>query len=134
MIRFLLDTNACVEIIRRRSQRVLARLRKCRVGAVGISSITYGELHYGVCRSSDPLRNLIALTQFCAALHIAPFDDRAAASYGRVRADLEHLGRPVGPLDTLIAAHALSLNVVLVTDNQREFIRIPGLRLQNWLR
>lgn len=134
MIGFLLDTNACIELVRKRSQRVLSRLRECRIGSVGISSITLGELYYGVARSADPQKNLIALTQFCAPMQILPFDDRAASVYGRVRADLERSGFPAGPLDTLIAAHALSLAAVLVTDNEREFRHVGGLQVENWAR
>jgi tRNA(fMet)-specific endonuclease VapC len=134
MIRHLLDTNVCIELIRRRSGRVLARLGRCRVGSVGISSITLGELCYGAARSADPRKNLQALTQFCAPLHIASFDDRAAVSYGQVRSDLERAESPVGPLDTLIAAHAMALSAVLVTDNEREFRRVRGLQIENWLR
>lgn len=134
MSRFLLDTNACIELIRKRSERVLARLRKCHPGSVGISSITLAELHYGVARSADPQRNLVALTQFCAPLEILPFDDRATSVYGSTRGSLESSGFPAGPLDTLIAAHALSLNAVLVTDNEREFRHVKGLKIENWAR
>lgn len=134
MIRHLLDTNACIELIRKRSQEVLARLKACPVGSVGISSITLAELYYGVARSAFPDRNRIALTQFCAPLEIVAFDDLAAAAYGRVRADLEEAGSPIGPLDTLIASHALSEGVVLVTDNDREFRRVRGLAVENWKR
>jgi tRNA(fMet)-specific endonuclease VapC len=134
VIPYLLDTNACIELIRKRSQRVLSHLRKHPVGSVGISSITLSELYYGVARSADPERNLIALTQFCAPIELLPFDGRAAAAYGPVRADLERSGFPAGPLDTLIAAHALSLNAILVTDNEREFRRVKGLQVENWAR
>lgn len=99
-----------------------------------MSSVTLGELYYGVARSSDPPRNLFALTQFCAPLQILPFDDRASSVYGRVRVELEKSGYPAGPLDTLIAAHALSLSAVLVTDNEREFRRVKGLVVENWVR
>jgi tRNA(fMet)-specific endonuclease VapC len=134
MIRYLLDTNACIELIRKRSQRVLSHLREHPVGSVGISSITLGELYSGVSRSADPERNRIALTHFCAPIALLPFDDRAAAAYGPVRANLERSGFPAGPLDTLIAAHALSLSAVLVTDNDREFRRVRGLEVENWAR
>lgn len=134
MIRFLLDTNACIELIRKRSPRVLSRLRECKGGSVGLSSITLSELYYGVARSSDPQRNLIALTQFCAPLQILAFDDRASSVYGQVRTELERIGYPAGPLDTLIAAHALSLPAILVTDNEREFRRVKGLQVENWVR
>ena len=134
MIEYLLDTNACIEMIRGRSQRVITRLKQCAPGSVGISSITLGELYYGVERSSNPQRNLLALTQFCAPIEILPFDDRAAAVYGRVRQDLEQSGFPAGPLDTLIAAHTLSEGTTLVTDNVREFRHVKGLKVENWLR
>ena len=134
MIRFLLDTNACIELIRKRSERVLSRLRKCPIGSVGISSVTLAELYYGVARSAYPQKNLVALLQFCAPIEIMPFEGRAASAYGHVRADLERIGFPAGPLDTLIAAHALSLGTVLVTDNEREFRRVRGLPVENWAR
>lgn len=132
MIRYLLDTNICIRLIRGRSEPLLAKLRRRRIGSIGISSITFAELQYGVAKSSDPARNKIALAHFCAPLEVLPFDDQAASTYGRARADLERVGRPVGPLDTLIAAHALSLRVTLVTNNEREFRRIGGLRVENW--
>jgi tRNA(fMet)-specific endonuclease VapC len=113
---------------------VLSRLQDCKEGSVGISSITMAELFYGVARSSDPERNLIALTQFCAPLRVLPFDDQASSLYGVVRAGLERIGTPAGPLDTLIAAHSISLSAVLVTDNEREFRRVKGLRVENWTR
>jgi tRNA(fMet)-specific endonuclease VapC len=134
VIRFLLDTNVCIEVIRRHSPRVLGRLRDCKEGSVGLSSITMAELFYGVARSSDPQRNLIALTQFCAPLQTLPFDDQASSLYGVVRAGLERIGYPAGPLDTLIAAHSISLSAVLVTDNERGFRRVKGLRVENWVR
>jgi tRNA(fMet)-specific endonuclease VapC len=132
--KYLLDTNACVELIRKRSQRVLSRLRRCEPGSVGISSITLGELYCGVARSSEPGRNLVALTQFCAPLEILDFDDRAAAVYGTVRHDLEESGFPIGSLDTQIAAHGLAEGRTMVTDNVREFRRVKGLEVENWLR
>jgi tRNA(fMet)-specific endonuclease VapC len=124
-----LDTNVCVELIRKRSERVLSRLWACSPGSVGISSITLGELSYGVARSAFPERNLIALAQFCTPLEVLPFGNDAAAVYGRVRAQVERSG-----LDTLIAAHALSEKVTLVTDNGREFRRVAGLDVENWTR
>ena len=133
MIDYLLDTNICIELIRSRSVKILRRLQKCRIGQVGISSITLAELEYGVHKSSDPQRNKIALIEFCAPLEILPFDDRAASIYGRIRTAIEQKGRPIGPLDTLIAAHALAMEAILVTNNQREFARVPDLNIENWL-
>lgn len=132
MIRHLLDTSICIHLIRGRGGAVLARLARCGTGSVGISAITLAELLYGTARSADPGRNRIALARFCAPLEILPFDRRAASAYGDVRAELEQLGHPIGPLDTLIAAHAVSLNAALVTRNEREFRRVEGLRVENW--
>ena len=102
------------------------------VGDVGISSITLAELRFGVSKSARRQQNQAALDQFLLPLDIAAFDELAADSYGDVRAELESNGTPIGPLDTLIAGHALSLNVVLVTHNMREFRRITGLRIDDW--
>jgi len=132
--RHLLDTNICIELIRgRSSETLLAHLRRRKIGSVGISAITLAELQYGVACSSDPDRNRIALAEFLAPLSIVPFDDSAASAYGRLRRDLRQTGRPIGPMDMLIAAHALSLDVALVTNNEREFRRVSGLRVENWL-
>jgi len=132
VIRCLLDTNICIELIRGRSPELLARLRRRKIGTIGISAITLAALQYGVAKSRDPARNTIALAHFCAPLEICPFAHEAASSYGEICADLERAGTPIGPLDTLIAAHALALNVMLVTHNEREFRRVPGLRVENW--
>ncbi len=133
MVRFLLDTNICLELIRGRAPAVLARLRRRKIGSIGISAITLAELRYGVAKSSDPARNTIALAHFCAPLEICPFDHAVAAAYGEVRAALERAGTPIGPLDTLIAAHAVALGAGVVTNNEREFGRVPGLRVENWM-
>lgn len=132
MIGYLLDTSICIELIRGRSEGVLRQLRRRKIGTVGISTITLAELQYGVARSSDPARNQIALIHFCAPLEILPFDDRAAAVYGELRVSLERAGQPIGPLDTLLAAHALALDVTFVTANEREFRRVADLRVENW--
>jgi tRNA(fMet)-specific endonuclease VapC len=131
--RFLLDTNICVELLRGRAMRVFERLRRLCVDEVAISAITLAELQYGVAKSSQPARHAALLAQFCAPLAILPFSSEAAETYGRARAELERLGSPIGPLDTLIASHALALDLTVVTDNEREFRRVPGLRVENWL-
>ena len=132
MIRHLLDTSVCIEMIRGKRQAVLGRLHEVPIGSVGISSITLAELRYGMAKSSDPARNAIGLAEVCAPLAMLPFDRDAAEVYGRVRAGLERAGLGIGALDTLIAAHALSLNATLVTCNEREFRRVAGLRVENW--
>ncbi|MCC6360992.1 MAG: type II toxin-antitoxin system VapC family toxin [Phycisphaerales bacterium] len=130
----LLDTNICIEMIRGRAPEVVARLRRRKIGTVGISAITVAELICGVAKSTDPARNRVALAHFCAPLEICPFDHAAATSYGELRSTLERAGTPIGPLDTLIAAHAAALDVALVTNNEREFRRVSGLRVENWLK
>ena len=133
-MRYLLDTNICIQIIRRKPSELLSRLTALPVGDVGLSTITAAELHVGVQKSRDPARNAEALTLFLLPLEIAAFDYAAAEAYGRIRAALESAGTPIGPLDTLIAGHAVSLDAILVTDNVAEFSRVPGLRIENWLR
>ncbi|MCK9386959.1 MAG: type II toxin-antitoxin system VapC family toxin [Sulfuritalea sp.] len=127
----LLDTNICIYIINTRPPEVLAHFRKYRLGEVGLSSVVAAELAYGVAKSGSE-RNRQALEMFLAPLEIAPFDERAVWTYGVLRAELERRGSPIGSLDTMIAAHALSLDAVLVTNNTREFSRVDGLRLENW--
>lgn len=127
-----MDTNICIEVIRSRGARIVSRLRRCEIGEVGISSITLAELAHGVEKSANPDRNRIALQEFCAPLQIAPFDDLAALAYGRVRDYLERRGKIIGPMDLLIAAHAFALDATLITNNLREFQRVPKLIVENW--
>jgi tRNA(fMet)-specific endonuclease VapC len=127
-----LDTNICVAVIRLRSHRVLDRLQTMAPGSVGVSIITVSELEFGAAKSQNPQRNRLALEQFLLPLEILGYDSSAATHYGDVRARLEKAGTPIGPLDTLIAAHARSLNVALVTNNVSEFRRVPGLKVEDW--
>jgi tRNA(fMet)-specific endonuclease VapC len=131
-MKYMLDTNICIYLIKRRPPQVLARFNDCAVSEIGISAITVAELQDGVKKSQRPAQNQQALTQFLLPLVIADFDAPAAAAYGPVRATLEIQGTPIGSLDTLIAAHAVSLGVTLVTNNTDEFARVPGLRVANW--
>ena len=133
MIRFLLDTNVCIELLRGNAPGVLRRLERCEVGQIAISTITLAELQHGLFKSSDPAGNWEVVMDFCAALEILPFDGRAAETYGRVRTALERAGTPIGPLDTLIAAHALAAGCTLVTSNESEFQRVGGLGVENWM-
>jgi tRNA(fMet)-specific endonuclease VapC len=130
---FLLDTNICIYLIKKHPANVLMRLREHSISEIGISCITLGELEYGIHKSSQPFRNRIALAEFLAPLEILPFDDCASLEYGKIRWDLERRGQPIGGMDLLIAAHALSNQCILVTNNEREFRRIPGLAVQNWV-
>lgn len=127
----MLDTNICIYIINARPEKVLARFRQQRLGDIAISSVTAAELAFGVAKSGS-VRNRQALEMFLSALEILPFDESAIWHYGELRADLERLGQPIGALDTMIAAHALAIDTILVTNNTREFERVPGLRLENW--
>ena len=132
MIQYLLATNMCIELIRQRSTRILDRLRQCDMGQVGISVITLAELEYGVEKSSRREQNRIALGLFCAPLEILPFTDHAAVEYGILHNTLERRGEVIGPMDLLIAAHALTDQATLVTSNEREFRRVEGLSVENW--
>jgi tRNA(fMet)-specific endonuclease VapC len=102
------------------------------MGSIGISSVSAAELAYGVAKSGSA-RNREALAMFLAPLDVLPFDEAAIWHYGKLRSDLEKRGEPIGALDTLIAAHALATDTILVTNNTREFSRVKGLRLENWV-
>lgn len=131
-MKFLLDTDICIYIIRKRPESVIRRLHRVAPGDVAISSVTLGELEYGAWKSKQVERNRLALAAFLAPVEVAAYDDLAAREYGRLRAHLERAGTPIGSLDALIAAHAVALKCVLVTNNVREFSRVPNLRVQNW--
>ncbi|OHC69147.1 MAG: plasmid maintenance protein [Rhodocyclales bacterium GWA2_65_20] len=127
----LLDTNICIYIINAKPPKVLARFHRFRLGEIGLSSVVAAELAYGIAKSGSE-RNRRALEMFLAPLEVMPFDESAVWAYGELRADLERRGQSIGSLDTLIAAHALSLKATLVTNNTREFSRAKGLQLENW--
>jgi tRNA(fMet)-specific endonuclease VapC len=128
----LLDTNICIHVINARPPAVLERFRQHRMGEIGVCSVVAAELAYGVAKSGST-RNRQALEMFLAPLVILPFDEAAVWVYGDLRAELERKGTPIGSLDTMIAAHALSQQSRLVTNNTREFARVPGLALENWV-
>ena len=128
----LLDTNICIHVINAKPPAVLERFRQHRMGEIGLCSVVAAELAYGVAKSGSA-RNRQALEMFLAPLIILPFDEAALWAYGDLRAELERKGTPIGALDTMIAAHALSQQSTLVTNNTREFARIPGLALENWV-
>jgi tRNA(fMet)-specific endonuclease VapC len=133
-MKYMLDTNICIYIIKRKPQTVIERFLQTEISQIGISSITLSELLFGVSKSSKPDQNKIALAQFIAPPEILPYDDQAAQCYGDLRAYLERQGKPIGSLDMLIAAHALSINGTLVTNNEKEFIRILDLKIENWVK
>jgi len=131
-MRIMLDTDICIHLIRQRPQPVLNRFAAYVPGDVGVSGITVAELEYGVSKSGQPRRNRQALEQFLSPLDVAAFDRAATRTYGALRTHLERRGFPIGGMDLLIAAHALSADVSLATSNEREFKRVPGLRVENW--
>ncbi|MCC7080008.1 MAG: type II toxin-antitoxin system VapC family toxin [Burkholderiales bacterium] len=131
-MRYMLDTNICIYLINDRPATVRKRLEALNPGDAGVSSITVAELAYGVAKTRSS-RNRSALESFLLPLDIADFGLDAAMVYGDVRAAVEQKGTPIGPLDMEIAAHAVALDVILVTNNQREFSRVAGLRCENWV-
>ena len=130
---YILDTNICIYIIKRKPQSVFSRLSEIPNQRIFISSLTVAELMYGVRKSSTPEKNQIALTDFLEPFAILDFDSKAAIEYGTIRYDLEKRGLPIGSLDLLIAAHAKSLNLILVTNNESEFRRVVDLTVENWV-
>ncbi|MCC6142062.1 MAG: type II toxin-antitoxin system VapC family toxin [Nitrospira sp.] len=132
-MKLMLDTNICIYLIKQQPPSVLERFLSHPVGDIGISSITVAELDYGASKSRQASKNRAALEQFIAPLDVASFDREAASAYGKLRAVLEQKGTPIGNMDLLIAAHALSLGVRLITNNGREFKRVPGLKVENWV-
>ncbi|MFO7918075.1 MAG: type II toxin-antitoxin system VapC family toxin [Anaerolineae bacterium] len=131
-MKYLLDTNICIYLIREKPRRVIEQFETAVVGDVAISAITVAELWYGVGKSQYRQKNQQALRKFLLPLVIVDFSQEAAVTYGKIRSELERSGRPIGPLDTLIAAQAVSLGLTLVTNNEKEFARVPGLALENW--
>jgi tRNA(fMet)-specific endonuclease VapC len=131
-MRYLLDTNTCIYIIKRSSERLMLRFKRLRVGDVGVSAITACELQFGVSNSSQPEKNQRALTEFLGPLEILDFPATASSVYGEIRARLQRAGTPIGSYDLLIAAHAVHGDLTLVTNNVREFSRVPDLRIENW--
>lgn len=131
-MRYMLDTNIVAFAKNNRPEVVLERMRRFDPGDLCVSAITLAELEYGVFNSSNPERNQLALTLFLANIDVIPFDDAAAVEYGRIRADLRRKDTPIGANDLLIAAHAKSLGMTLVTNNTREFSRVEGLAIEDW--
>ena len=133
-MKYLLDTNICIYLINERPQDLLSKFAQYPIDEFGISSITHAELQYGIAKSTHKEKNKEALDQFLLPLTILPFHgEEATACYGEMRALLESKGETIGPFDMLIAAHALSQNLILISNNVKEFARIPGLKLENWV-
>jgi len=130
----MLDTNICIYIIKKKPLKVFKKFQSLSIGDICISSITFAELQYGICKSLQKEKNKIALINFVAPIEILPFSDKSAVQYGEIRHELENSGHVIGAYDLLIAAHALSENLILITNNIKEFQKIPKLRLQNWVK
>lgn len=131
-MKYILDTNICIYIIKKKPIEVFEKFRILPLGSIGISSITLAELLFGVNKSTQSDKNRSALNQFLIPLDILDFDMAAALAYGEIRMNLESKGTPIGALDTLIGAHVKSRNLILVTNNEKEFNRIEGLKIENW--
>ena len=132
-MKYLLDTNICIYIIKKKPSQVFKKLETLQINDVGISAITLAELEYGISKSMFPEKNKIALIKFLAPLEILPFAEKAAEIYGKIRSYLEKTGSIIAALDLFIGAHAKSENLVLVTKNVTEFSRIANLKIENWV-
>jgi tRNA(fMet)-specific endonuclease VapC len=131
-MKYLLDTNICIYLIKQRPPEVLTRLRKQSPIDIFISSITAAELYFGAEYSMHKERNRLALEEFLLPFEILPFDEKAVLQYGIVRTELQKKGKIIGAMDLMIAAHALANNLTLVTNNEREFTRVSNLKIENW--
>ena len=131
MLKYMLDTNIVIYTVKNRPQRVREAFKRHQ-NQMCISTVTVGEMIYGAERSAQPERNMADIEGLAARLEVSPFDVGAAVHFGQVRAELYAQGRPIGPYDMMIAGHARSVGLILVTNNMKEFERVPGLRLENW--
>jgi tRNA(fMet)-specific endonuclease VapC len=131
MPRFMLDTNMCIYLMKNQPEQVAKRFAECVVGDVVMSAITYAELEYGVAVCANPAKERRTLAALIEDIPVAPFDAAAAVAYGPIREATRE--RKKDQLDKLIAAHAVALDVALVTNNSKDFVSYPGVRLENWL-
>ncbi len=131
MLKYMLDTDIVIYTIKNRSDKIRASFKK-HDGQICISAVTWGELIYGVEKSERPEQNLLDCEGLAARITISSFDENAANHFGQLRAELYSIGKPVGPYDMMIAGHARALGLTLVTNNTKEFKRVPGLRIENW--
>ena len=132
MTRYMLDTNICIYLIKRRPQSVFKRFSRLKIGQICISAITYSELEFGVSNSSQVKQNRIALNEFLGPVTILDYPGGASFAYGVLRTELKRRGTPIGANDMLIAAHAMYADLILVTNNEKEFKRIKNLSVENW--
>ena len=131
-MKYMLDTNICIYIIKKKPEGLLAKLKAAIDEGVSISAITLAELEHGIAMSAYPEKNADALVQFLSVIEVLPFDAIAAYAYGAVRAGLQRKGTPIGQMDMLIAAHATAAGCIIVTNNTREFNRVDGLVVEDW--
>lgn len=130
---YLLDTNICIYLIKQKSEKLLLELEKHPPFSIGISAISVAEMEFGIAKSVYPEKNRIALIEFLGPFEIIPFTDLDAEAFGSIRALLNKKGTPIGPYDLQIAAQCLSRDFILVTNNVKEFERVPGLKVENWV-
>ena len=131
-MKYMLDTNICIYAIKHKPDIVIKKFLTHDPEEICISAITYAELMHGVEKSMAVEKNRVAMSLFLSPITILQFDERAAEEYGRIKAELEKKGTPIGPMDTLIAGHARSSGLILVTNNTREFSRVVGLAVEDW--
>lgn len=129
---YMLDTNICIYVIKHKPEQVFRHMQENLQKGLCISAITLAELEHGIEKSSYPEKNRAALTRFLAIIEVLPFDEIAAKKYGKVCAYLQRQGTPIGTIDMLIAGHAIAADCIIVTNNVREFERVPGLTIENW--
>lgn len=134
MIKYLIDTNICIYIMNKRPIGIIHKFKLFDVGEIGVSTITVSELHYGVSKSKNRRLNKQRIDEFLSPLEILPYDEIAATVYGDIRVQLEKRGEIIGPLDLLIAAHTLSRDLVLISNNEKEFKRVNNLKIENWVK
>jgi tRNA(fMet)-specific endonuclease VapC len=132
MLKYLLDTNIVIYVIKARPLAILS-IFNAHNGRMAISAVTLAELLHGAEKSHEPARNLAVVENFCSRLSVLAYNEKAAAQYGRIRASLEKIGQPIGVNDLHIAAHACAEGLILVSNNLREFERVPGLVVENWI-
>jgi tRNA(fMet)-specific endonuclease VapC len=132
MLKYMLDTNIVIYTIKNRPEHVREAFKQ-HEDQMCISAVTKGELIYGAERSSQPERNLADIEGLLARLEVEPFEEHASEHFGQLRAELYRIGQPIGPYDMMIAGHARAMGLILVTNNMKEFERVPGLRVENWV-
>ena len=131
-MRYMLDTNICIYVIKHKPEKVFQKLQEVEPEDVCVSSVTYAELVHGVEKSAAVEKNRLALSMLLANIEILNFGVDAADCYGKIQADLEKKGTPIGPLDMMIAGHAMSMGYTVVTNNVKEFSRVMDLKIENW--